>query len=235
VISFEWTRTNGKLFGAIALAFVLAFAAQASAEPANLGDVKIALKDYVKSGQYEKDLAAVGREAIAALDGPAVKMPRAALVLDIDETSLSNLPQMLANDFGYVAAGPCAHLPKGPCGARAWELSARAQAVAPTLELFRDARDKQVAVFFITGRDETERTATTRNLIRAGYRGWTKLIMRPAHGPKLTAADYKAAARAGIEAKGYRIIVNVGDQPSDLAGGHAEKTVLLPNPFYRIP
>jgi len=220
---------------AAALAFVLVFAAQASAELANLGDVKIALKDYVKSGQYEKDLAAVGNEAIAALDGPATAVPRAALVLDIDETSLSNLPQMLANDFGYVAAGPCAHLPKGPCGARAWELSARAKAVAPTLELFRHARAKQVAVFFITGRDETERAATTRNLIRAGYRGWTKLIMRPVHGPRLSAADYKAATRAEIEAKGYRIIVNVGDQPSDLMGGHAEKTVLLPNPFYRIP
>ena len=34
---------------------------------------------------------------------------------------------------------------------------------------------------------------------------------------------------------GYRIVVNMGDQPSDLAGGYAEKAVLLPNPFYRIP
>jgi len=42
-------------------------------------------------------------------------------------------------------------------------------------------------------------------------------------------------ARARFEAVGYRIVVNMGDQPSDLAGGHAEKAVLLPNPFYRIP
>ena len=27
---------------------------------------------------------------------------------------------------------------------------------------------------------------------------------------------------------------SVGDQPSDLAGGYAEKTFLLPDPFYRI-
>jgi len=27
----------------------------------------------------------------------------------------------------------------------------------------------------------------------------------------------------------------MGDQPSDLAGGHAERSYLLPNPFYRIP
>jgi hypothetical protein len=27
----------------------------------------------------------------------------------------------------------------------------------------------------------------------------------------------------------------VGDQPSDLAGGHAERGFLLPDPYYRIP
>jgi hypothetical protein len=50
-----------------------------------------------------------------------------------------------------------------------------------------------------------------------------------------SAASFKAPVRAAIEGTGYTIIANVGDQPSDLAGGHAEKTFLLPNPFYRIP
>jgi len=27
----------------------------------------------------------------------------------------------------------------------------------------------------------------------------------------------------------------MGDQPSDLRGGHAEKKFLLPDPFYRVP
>jgi hypothetical protein len=31
------------------------------------------------------------------------------------------------------------------------------------------------------------------------------------------------------------IVANMGDQPSDLEGGFAERTFLLPNPFYRIP
>jgi hypothetical protein len=31
-----------------------------------------------------------------------------------------------------------------------------------------------------------------------------------------------------------QIIANIGDQPSDLFGGHAEKMFLLPNPFYRV-
>jgi acid phosphatase len=51
----------------------------------------------------------------------------------------------------------------------------------------------------------------------------------------MTAAAFKAPVRATIERENYTIIANMGDQPSDLAGGHAERTFLLPNPFYRIP
>ena len=50
-----------------------------------------------------------------------------------------------------------------------------------------------------------------------------------------SAVDFKAPVRAGIEDEGRTIIANMGDQPSDLAGGHAERAFLLPNPFYRIP
>jgi hypothetical protein len=40
--------------------------------------------------------------------------------------------------------------------------------------------------------------------------------------------------RAEIAGAGFSIIANIGDQPSDLFGGHAEKMFLLPNPFYRV-
>jgi hypothetical protein len=50
-----------------------------------------------------------------------------------------------------------------------------------------------------------------------------------------SAADFKAPVRAEIEQQGYTIIENMGDQPSDLLGGHAEKKFLLPDPFYRVP
>ena len=72
------------------------------------------------------------------------------------------------------------------------------------------------------------------NLRAVGYRGWAGLMMRPA-GDKRTVADYKSGERAKIEARGYMIIANMGDQPSDLAGGYVERTFLLPDPFYRIP
>ena len=57
---------------------------------------------------------------------------------------------------------------------------------------------------------------------------------RPA--PSLgSAADYKTPIRAAIEKEGYTIVANIGDQPSDLLGGFAERIFLLPNPFYRVP
>jgi len=207
--------------------------AQSWGQPPNVGDVKFQAIAYRSSGAYDRDLAAVAGRAEDYVRFRAGRVSRPALVLDIDETSLSNWPEIRANDFGYIAEGPC-HLPKGPCAVRAWELSARGTAIAPTLKLFKTARSLQVSVFFITGRHADERRATELNLRRAGYAGWTGLIMRPV-GSTGPAADFKAPERAKIEGLGFTIIANMGDQPSDLAGGHAERSYLLPNPFYRIP
>jgi acid phosphatase len=121
------------------------------------------------------------------------------------------------------------------CGANAWEQSAKAPAIAPTLSLFKAARDHGVAVFFITGRHEAERSATEKNLRATGFDGWAGLVMRPDALSTPSAADYKAPERARIALAGYTVIANVGDQPSDLAGGYAERSFLMPNPFYRIP
>jgi HAD superfamily, subfamily IIIB (Acid phosphatase) len=209
-------------------------AKSAAAMPANLGDLKQEIAQYKRSGGYDRDVAAVLRnaEAYAVRRAPLVRKP--AIVLDIDETSLSNWPQIQANDYGRFTDGPC-NLPAGPCGSASWIASAQAEAIAPTLSLFRAAKEKGVSVFFITGRSETAREATEINLRKAGYDGWTALIMRPAGTSTPSAADYKAPKRAKIAAQGYTIIANVGDQPSDLAGGNAERTFLVPNPFYRIP
>ena len=202
--------------------------------PANLGELKTQITDYRRSGGYDRDVAAVLAEAQKYMEQRAALVAKPAIVLDIDETSLSNLPQILANDYGRFANGPC-ELPAGPCGYLAWGLMARDPAILPTLQLFKAARAKGVAVFFITGRREDEREKTESNLRLAGYDGWEKLVLRPSGTTTPSAADYKAPERAKIAAQGYTIIANVGDQPSDLAGGYAERTFLVPNPFYRIP
>ena len=103
------------------------------------------------------------------------------------------------------------------------------------MRLFRQARALNVAVFFITGRPESQRAATEQNLRDVGYNGFAALHMVPDGARYASAALFKAPVRAAIEADGYNIVANMGDQPSDLADGHAERNFLLPNPFYRIP
>jgi len=93
-----------------------------------------------------------------------------------------------------------------------------------------------VAVFFITARPESLRKPTERNLRAAGYDVWADLVMVPGNSPRLKYAEgFKAPARKRIVEQGYTIVVNMGDQESDLAGGYAERTFKLPDPFYYVP
>jgi predicted secreted acid phosphatase len=207
----------------------------------NLTEIKDDLVSYHDNGLYEKQLAAVDQAATDYVVSRADKVKMPALVLDIDETSLSNWPQIKANDFAYFADPqlPCDKLPLGPCGAYQWDKLTQAKAIEPTLALFRVAKAHGVAVFFITGRhnyptevDETELTKAT--LVKAGFSDWDGVALRSSEYAKSSVASYKSAERKKIVDHGYTILANVGDQPSDLAGGYAERTFLLPNPFYRI-
>lgn len=205
-----------------------------AAQP-NLGDSKIQIKSYVASGQYMRDVTQEMAAAEEYIVSRAHEVDKPAIVLDIDETTLSNRPQLEANDYSFFLQGPCKDLPKGPCGLKEWQKSEKAIAFPATLKLYEAALKNNIAVFFITGRNEALRRATEANLRRAGYHNWTKLILRPNGTTTKSASDYKAPERAKIEAQGYKIIASIGDQPSDLAGGYAGKTFLISNPFYRIP
>lgn len=207
----------------------------ALAQPTNVGDAKRAATAYRQSGAYERDLAIVTAEAGAWVERRAPLIRRPAVVFDIDETALGNWEVIVANDFGRILDGPCDMLPKGPCNWVAWDLMARSTVISETLAFYQLARRAGAAVFFVTGRDEPQRSATVKNLMDAGYTHFEGLYMTPPGVHFASAADFKAPTRRAIEAMGYSIIANIGDQPSDLAGGYAERTFLLPNPFYRIP
>jgi len=204
-------------------------------QPANIGDLKIEATHYYDSGAYLTDLRLAAAPAIAWINEEAPRAERPAVVFDIDETALSNWEAIKANDFGRVIDGPCTQLPQGPCGWRAWDLRAQSTVIQPTMDVYNTAKDRGAAIFFITGRPESQRAATERNLQAVGYTGYTQLIMEPPGAQYVSAADFKAPQRGQIEQQGFTIIANVGDQPSDLEGGVSEQTYLLPNPFYRIP
>jgi HAD superfamily, subfamily IIIB (Acid phosphatase) len=207
-------------------------------QPANIGDLKTEATRYYDSGAYLTDLQLAAWPAIPWIDERAPGVDRPAVVFDIDETALSNWEAITANDFGRVIAGPCNQLPQGPCGWQAWDLRAESTVIPPTMDVYNTAKDRGAAIFFITGRPESQRAATERNLADVGYTGYTgytRLIMEPDEAHYVSAADFKAPQRLAIEQEGYTIVANTGDQPSDLDGGFAERTFLLPNPFYRIP
>lgn len=187
----------------------------------------IAYHDCVgDAGCYETDLEKVGGEALDFLKQYREAHPSEktlAVVIDIDETALSNWENMRKMDFAYDHDESLQ-----------WESQAKAPAIKPVLSLFNYAREHQVATIFLTGRGYGERDVTVKDLEAAGYEDWTKLILRNGLSPTL-ADDYKAGERKRLEEDGYSIVVNIGDQCSDLAGGHALKTFKLPNPFYNIP
>ena len=133
-------------------------------------------------------------------------------MLDIDETSLSTWPSILADNFGFIPNGSCTALPAGPCGFNDWVGQSRAPAIGPAIALFMAAKEKGVAVIFLTGRRDKLREATQANLDHVGFDGWTELRTRPNSDNFPTTQAFKEAERAKVEAEGYTIIANVGDQ-----------------------
>jgi HAD superfamily, subfamily IIIB (Acid phosphatase) len=200
--------------------------------PLNMDKAREVLLAY-KAKDHEGDVAAVFTTARAYVENRAGQVSKPALVLDIDETSLSNWTNLKANELGFFAEGACDWLPMGPCGFKAWLQQGVSPVIMPALDSFNAAKAQGVAVFFISGRRDRDRQATLWNLERAGYERWTKLITRP-DGEHGTVQAFKTEERRKIAEAGYTIIANVGDQLSDLEGGFAECTFKLPNPFYFV-
>jgi predicted secreted acid phosphatase len=220
------------LIGATGCATTDASTPPVAATP-SLVETKREVSAYVDSGRYEAEIAAVVDQARAFLEARVPRGGNLAIVLDIDETALSNLPSFRANDYGFIIPGPC-ELPRGPCGLIAWIGMAQAEPIKPVLALARLARERGVAVFFLTGRPERLREPTERNLRAAGYE-WTGVLLKPDALTTQSAVEFKAPERRKLVEQGYTVIVNVGDQMRDLEGGFAERTYKLPNPFYFVP
>jgi phosphoglycolate phosphatase-like HAD superfamily hydrolase len=205
----------------------------------NAGDWEGALTAYGDGPVYMQQIAQIDAIAKKAVDkatphGWRAKLRRAraahhghgpkrlALVLDIDETSLSNYSAIKADEFRFGTNSQ--NEATNEVGVK----------IPPTLDLYNDAKSRGIAIFFITGRRENTRAHTESNLKREGYTTWSQVVLKPDSSTDSTIA-YKSGARAAIEKQGYKIVANVGDQYSDLAGGHAEAAFKLANPFYFLP
>jgi hypothetical protein len=210
----------------------------------NLGIEKYRAAAYADctgaDGCYWQDLDAQYRraeDALAAGVKAAKPGEKLAVVMDIDETTLSSYCEMKRDDFGYI-----------PGVNDAWMMSPEAALAIPgAVRLFNEAKSLGVAVFFITGRPgvpdysaevhaDDETAATARNLKVAGFDGFAGLMLRNGGENLMSTIEYKSGERQRVVDQGYRIVMSVGDQWSDLEGEpQAAVSVKLPNPFYFIP
>jgi predicted secreted acid phosphatase len=182
-----------------------------------------AIVAYHDSGQWERDISEVTAAARAHLERrlAADDVRRPALVLDVDDTSLSSYDCLKQRDFKRSPDSPCASGGDLPV-------------IPQTLGLYTYARRRGVTVVFLTGRRERLRRATLSNLRSAGYTGRLHLRMRPNRERPGMHDGFKARQRRSLVRRGFTIVANVGDQRSDLDGGWAERTFKLPNPMYMI-
>ncbi|MFJ7066824.1 HAD family acid phosphatase [Streptomyces sp. NPDC101115] len=153
---------------------------------------------------WRKDVAAVVAEARPYIEERSedADEQKQAIVLDIDNSSLET-------DFHPF-----------------WELPT--PAIPEIRQLVRDAHDRGVAVFFVTARPGIIYSLTDWNLKQAGY-PVNGLYVRSLPDLFSEVSAYKTAKRAEIEAKGYTIIANIGNNTTDLVGGHAERAFKLPD------
>lgn len=200
----------------------------AKPEPSNLSRAKAAVIKYHDDGRYLRDIERVAGWAKGWIEQrAAARMPgeRLLVIFDVDETVLSNYPQMIAKDFGYEHDEWVV-----------WVEQAAAPAIAPMREVYQTARRLDIAVVFLTGRRAPEEVeGTVRNLRLQGMGEYEKIIFREAADTAATAAERKRLRRVRLEEAGWTIIASLGDQGSDLAGQHAERIFKLPNPFYEVP
>lgn len=197
--------------------------------PENIDQLKQQLVTYHDSGAYYQDISAIVKQARDYMQFRLIQNQRAAhpahlaLVMDIDETVLSNYNDLVKLQFGGSTREIIAHQVQG-----------HDPAIPFTRSLYDFAVANNIKVFFITARDESQRAATEANLRKVGFNQWVGLYLKPENYSDKSTAPYKIAVRKQIIRNGYDIIVNIGAQESDFKGGYADMSFKMPNPYYSI-
>ena len=163
-----------------------------------------------------------------------------ALVFDVDDTTL----------WTYDMEDAGMHFNFDPALQDVYVQGERFPAVPATVAFEKKAAAMGFAIFGLTGRSDDQKSATLANLAKVGFTGFTAdrfytkwtgkgTSRQPSYitcvTAKCTTVEYKAGTRTHIESQGYDIALNLGDQWSDLQGGHARHYLKLPNPTYYLP
>jgi HAD superfamily, subfamily IIIB (Acid phosphatase) len=227
----------------------------------NIDQVRTAIKAYYKDridgttpfgtanhvpsadGAYAREVGRLARSAAGYLgDAKAKGGTKKAILLDVDDTSLNTYNYEIYSNFAY-----------NPTTNAEFVNDAAFPAVFGMPALVQRAQARGYAIFFLTGRPESQRAGTEKNLTDVGFpvtttpvganvdnvflkdlsHAWT--TCDTTGDRSCSTIEVKSETRKYIESLGYDIKANFGDQFSDLSGGYADKTFKVPNPMYYLP
>ncbi|XP_042399325.1 acid phosphatase 1-like [Zingiber officinale] len=187
------------------------------------------VKKYFSGDWYFSDSEVVAGDSLYfAASVPIEGDGKDIWIFDVDETLLSNIPYYAAHGYGSETFNETSF--------DEWVELGKAPALPASLKLYGQLLELGFQMILLTGRGESQRNVTEKNLLSVGYSSWERLILRQSddHGKK--AVVYKSERRAALEAEGFRIHGNSGDQWSDLLGwATSTRSFKLPNPMYYIP
>ena len=196
------------------------------------------------SSSYITEVTGLENELLGSLRDTA--RPGQIVVFDADDTTLWN----------YNFEDAYLNFNFDPAKQAVWVDGGHFPAIPGMVDTVNEILDRGYAVDLITGRTANQEDATVANLTNVGYvdgegnpifdndnvfTKWNTGDPKPDYieqctGARCTTVEYKAQTRKHIEdTTGGTIIVNIGDQWSDLWGGYSERTVKLPNPTYFLP
>ncbi len=219
----------------------------------NIDSVKSTIRAYYNaskagiadktSSPYITQIEGIEQAILSQLPDPA-PADNLAVVFDADDTTL----------WTYDMEDGAMHFNFDPKVQNdEWVIPGKFPATPGMVDFVNEVQSRGYDVYGITGRGESQEQATLDNLTKVGYdefdadNFFTKPATIPAYldchssvdpnddPAKCTTVEYKAGTRAHIESTGETIVLNIGDQYSDLQGGHALNNVKLPNPTYYLP
>ena len=197
------------------------------------------------SSPYVTNVKAVEAKLLSTL--PTIAPTGAAIVFDVDATLLLDYANEEEMNFNY-----------SPTLNANWVNGHLFPAVPGMPATLKTLHDEGYAIFGITGRPGAQETDTIVNLTEQGFttdgtaagtplfnadnlytkdvatQPWVDCTLDG--NTACSTVEYKALTRNHIETTtGDNIVMNVGDQWSDLEGGYADAYTKIPNPTYFLP
>ena len=194
-------------------------------EPENLNSYKNNIVNYYQTKQYNKDLDKYINNAEIIIKNYVKnnKNKNLAVVFDIDDTLLSTYKCNKNIQFGYSDS----HFTY--CAEHNYFTP-----IKTSVKFYKKLRSEGIKTFIITGRKQKEYDITIQNLNNIGIKSWDGLYLKPDNYKLKSAIPYKSGTRKKIESQGNVIVLSIGDQISDSAGGYTKYGIKLPNPMYKL-